>query len=150
MSPDGQRPGKYKAYYDVLSYIATQMAFCFTTAPFVLLRLPDSMLVWARVYFYVVIGVAACLAFFTSPGKAWLNQRAKARSKEKTRAENMKRGQKEPLLGLPEDPGRDVDEAVNEIKQEVELRQRKGSKIEMPTGDEMRKVIEEKLGKKAA
>ena len=58
------------------------------------------------------------------------------------------KAQEQPLLGLPEDPGRDVDEAVEEIKHEAEIRKRGGSKIEMPTADEMKRVIEEKLAKK--
>ena len=72
LTPDGQRPTAYKPYYDIMSYLVTQTAFCFTTAPFVLLTLPSSLLVWARVYFYSIIGVAASMAFFASPAKPWL------------------------------------------------------------------------------
>lgn len=129
--------------------MVTQAAFCFTTAPFVLLTLPASLLVWGRVYYYTVIGVAASLAFFASSGKIWLIKKLKARNQSAVPKVEKPKAQEQPLLGLPEDPGRDVDEAVEEIKHEVELRKRRGSKVEMPTGEEMRRVIEGKLGKKS-
>ena len=149
MTSDGQRPTKYKIYYDVVTYLVTQTAFCFTTAPFVLLTLPASIVVWARVYFYTVAGVIASLAFFASPGKAWLSNKLKKRN-QNTAAHTIEKiaAQKQPLLGLPEDPGRDIDEAVEEVKREVELRQRNGSKVEMPTGGDLKKLIESKMGKK--
>ena len=107
------------------------------------------MLVWGRVYYYTVIGVAASLAFFASSGKLWLIKKLKARNQSAVPKVEKLKAQEQPLLGLPEDPGRDVDEAVEEIKHEVELRKRRGSKVEMPTGEEMRRVIEDKLGKKS-
>ena len=51
-------------------------------------------------------------------------------------------------MGLPEDPGGDIEEAVNEIKQEVEARRRRGSKVGMPIGDEMKRAVEQRIGKK--
>ena len=53
-----------------------------------------------------------------------------------------------PLMGLPSDPGEDVQEAINEIRQEVETRRRQGSFVGMPKGEEMKAAIERKLGKK--
>ena len=53
-----------------------------------------------------------------------------------------------PLMGLPSDPGGDIDEAVQEIRAEVESRRRRGSKVGMPTGADMRAAVEEKIGKK--
>ena len=50
-------------------------------------------------------------------------------------------------MGLPSDPEKDVQEAVNEIKQEVEMRRRRGSLAGMPTGEEMKAAVEKKLGK---
>ncbi|KAG8532047.1 uncharacterized protein KY384_003684 [Bacidia gigantensis] len=148
LTTDGQQPTKYKVYYDLMSYIATQTAFCFTTAPFVLLTLPDSILVWARVYFYTVIGVILSTAFFASPGKLWLIKRLKARNQSAVPKAQKEKIHQQQLLGLPEDPGADIGEVVAEIKSEVEARQRRGSKIEMPTAEEMRKIIGEKTGKK--
>lgn len=151
MTADGQQPTRYKVYYDALSYLATQTAFCFTTAPFVLLTLGASTLVWSRVYFYAVVGATASMAFFSSPGKAWLAGKLKERNKTfvQTKQEKEKVHQ-HPLLGLPEDPAGDVGDAVNEIKQEVEARRRSGSRVGMPAGDEMRKAVEERIGKKGA
>ena len=151
LTPDGTQPTAYKPYYDLASYLTTQAAFSFTTAPFVLLTLPSSLLVWSRVYFYTVIGAAFSMAFFASPAKAYLihtlsarNQRSKSELRTETaRLENGERGH--PLQGLPSDVTAEVDEAVEEIKREVELRRRSGG---MPSGNAMKAAVEEKLGKK--
>ncbi|KAL9112682.1 MAG: hypothetical protein Q9227_002985 [Pyrenula ochraceoflavens] len=148
LSPDGKKPLPSKRWYDILSYLATQMAFCFTTAPFVILSFPNSIKVWARVYFYCIIGVAASMAFFASPAKQWLDQRVKKHIQPGLQRSHSEESLHHPSLGLPSDPGRDVDEAVQEIKQEVETRRRRGSKVTMPTGEELVKTLEDKLGRK--
>ena len=51
-------------------------------------------------------------------------------------------------MGLPSDPGKDIDEAVREIREEVEIRKRRGTSVSMPTGQDMKAAVEEKLGKK--
>ncbi len=51
-------------------------------------------------------------------------------------------------MGLPSDPGEDVQKAVREIRLEVEMRRRRGSLVGMPKGEEMRAAVEDKLGKK--
>lgn len=145
LTADGQRPTPYKIYYDVLSYLATQTAFCFTTAPFVLLTLPDSLLVWIRVYLYAVLGAAASMAFFASPAKPWLIKKLRTRNQN---ALQPKEKAEHPLMGLPSDPAGDIDEAVSEIKEEVEARRRRGQSISMPTGRDMKAAVEDKLGKK--
>ena len=53
-----------------------------------------------------------------------------------------------PLLGMPSDPAGDVDEAVSEIREEVEARRRRGQSIQMPTGADMKAAVESRLGKK--
>ena len=88
------------------------------------------------------------MAFFSSPGKVWLIERLKARNQTAIRTQAKQRAQKQPLMGLPEDPGGDFGEAVHEIRQEVEARRRGGSKIGMPAGDEMKRAVEERTGKK--
>ena len=148
LTPDGTRPTPYKPYYDAVSYLATQTAFCFTTAPFVLLTLPSSLLVWSRVYFYAVLGAAAAMAFFASPAKAWLNKKLQMRNKRNMEKEVEGDGRGQPLMGLPSDPEEDVQEAVREIRQEVETRRKRGSVVGMPSGEEMRAAVEYKLGKK--
>lgn len=52
------------------------------------------------------------------------------------------------MLGMPSDPAGDIDEAVQEIREEVEARRRRGHSINMPTGGEMKAAVEKKLGKK--
>ena len=145
LSPDGQHPTSYKIYYDILSYLATQTAFCFTTAPFVLLTLPSSLLVWARVYFYAVLGTAASMAFFASPAKPWLVKRLKQRNQNATQPKEVK---EHPLLGMPSDLAGDIDEAIQEISNEVDARKRRGQSISMPTGGDLKAVVEDKLGRK--
>ena len=51
-------------------------------------------------------------------------------------------------LGLPDDPVGDIDEAVKEIREEVEARRRRGQSINMPTGADLKAIVETKLGKK--
>ena len=50
-------------------------------------------------------------------------------------------------LGLPSDPAREVDEAVREIREEVERRRERGQSVSLPTGGDMKAAVEEKLGK---
>jgi len=147
LTPDGKAPTGYKIYYDVLSYLFTQAAFCFTTAPFVILGFSDSLKVWSRVYFYTVIGVAASLAFFSSPAKPYLINQLAKRNHPHLRKTISQETQHPPLLGLPNDPGREIDEAVEEIQREVDIRRRRGSKVTMPSGEGLKRAIEQKLGK---
>ncbi len=110
-----------------------------------LLSLPSSLLVWARVYFYAVLGTAASVAFFASPAKPWLIKRLKQRNQNATQPKETK---EHPLLGMPSDPAGDIDEAITEIRDEVETRRRRGQSISMPTGADLKAVVENKLGKK--
>lgn len=148
LTPDGTRPTSLKPLYDILSYLATQLAFSFTVAPFVLLSFSASLTVWSRVYFYCPIGVILSILFFSSPAKAAIIKQLKKRNHpniQRTRSqENIAMGGQ----GLPDDLERDVDEAVREIKAEVEARRRRGSVAPMPIGAEMKRAVEEKLGRK--
>ncbi|KAI4215073.1 MAG: hypothetical protein LQ351_002388 [Letrouitia transgressa] len=120
LTPDGQRPTSYKVYYDILSYLLTQTAFCFTTAPFVLLGLRPSLIVWSRVYFYAVLGAAASVAFFASPAKRWLIKKLAARSRVLAQQRSLPKDVDErPLMGLPSDLGEELDDAVKEFKDET-------------------------------
>ena len=148
MSPDGLKPTPDKRYYDILSYVATHAAFCFTTAPFVLLTLPSSLLVWSRVYFYTIVGVAVSMAFFASPAKPWLNERLSKRNHPTPHRSSSQSSINQPMLGLPSDPGQDIDEAVREIRAEVEIRRRRGLSGSMPAGKDLKVAVENKLGKK--
>ncbi|OAL28234.1 hypothetical protein AYO22_02940 [Fonsecaea multimorphosa] len=149
LTPDGTKPTQYKIYYDVLGYVATQLAFCFTTAPFVILGFNDSLKVWARVYFYTVIGVAASLGFFASPAKRFLTKRLDKRNHPHLRKTIAEETQHPPSLGLPNDPAREIDEAIDEIRNDIETRRRRGSTgATMPSGEGLKQAIEQKLGRK--
>jgi len=148
MSLDGKTPTSNKIYYDFFSYLATQLAFCFTTLPFVVLGFKDSLLVWARVYFYCIIGVALSMAFFASPANLWLVKRINARNAPRLHQPASQETYSVPTLGLPNDPGRDIDQAIEVVKKEVEMRRRVGSAVTMPSGAELKAAVEEKLGLK--
>lgn len=132
MTADGNKPTANKRYYDIFSWLVTQLAFSYTVAPFVLLTFTNSTLVWARVYFYCIVGVTACSLFLASPGKQWLQTKVKTHSRPAmVRADSQDGGQDggHPTLGLPNDPGKEWDEMVDEIKQEIELRKKRGQPI---------------------
>lgn len=151
MQPDGKTPGPGKTAYDIASWAVTQAAFSFTVAPFILLTFERCITCWARVYFYCIFGTVASLAFFASPGKAWLKRRIEKRNAgsslnrsagvgagtgggTRPGSEGLQRqtskdsnfGHDGSLAGLPDDPGGDIDEMMHEIRAEVELRRRKG------------------------
>lgn len=140
MQADGKTPLPRKRYYDFFSYIVTQLAFCFCTTPFILLTIKDTMKVWASVYFYCIIGVTACSVFLLTPGKQWLSAEVKKRNRPAMVRADSQDGH--PLLGLPNDPGKEWDDMVGEIKAEVDARKKHGQPI---TGDLKRAA--DKLGK---
>ena len=49
---------------------------------------------------------------------------------------------------MPEDLEKEVTDAVQEIKEEVESRRNREGSISMPTGADMKAAVEEKIGKK--
>jgi lysophospholipid acyltransferase len=148
MTLDGKKPTKYKWMYDVMSYLATHLAFSFTTAPFVILGWNDSLKCWARVYFYAIIGVAASMAFFASPGKVFLRKTLEKRNRPYLQRTISQETQHPPSLGLPNDPGREIDDAIEEIREEIKIRQRRGSKVSMPQGQGLKSMVEERIGRK--
>ena len=88
------------------------------------------------------------MAFFASPGKVWLIKQLNERNHSSLRPSASQETLGQPLMGLPSDPQRDVAEAVQEIKEEVELRRRRGNSATMPTGIDLKEAVEDKLGKK--
>lgn len=145
MSADGTRALPHKRYYDIFTWLATQLAFSFTVAPFIFLSFSSSLQIWSLVWFYCVIGVTATSLFLLSPGKAYLQQRVKQHSKpsEEEVKQTVERESRNPTLGLPDDPGRAWDEMVEEITAEIEMRKKKG----MPIPKELKREAEA-LGKK--
>ncbi|EXJ85536.1 hypothetical protein A1O1_05900 [Capronia coronata CBS 617.96] len=148
LTPDGTKTTKYKIYYDIASYVATQLVFCFTTAPFVILGFSDSLKVWARVYFYGLVGVLLFMAFFSSPAKGVLAKRLAKRNHPYLQKTVSQETNYPPSLGIPSDPGREIDEVIYEIRQEVETRRRRGSTVTMPTGERLKGAVEARIGRK--
>lgn len=151
LTPVGSKSLPSKRYYDIFTWLVTQLAFSFTTAPFILLSLDASMKAWARVYFYAIIGVTICSLLLLTHGKAYLQRKVKARStKPGAVRPGVSRGKsqeslKGETLGVPSDPGREFDDMVDEVFEEV--RKRKGSNVPAD-GMELRKRIESTLREK--
>lgn len=130
LDPVTQKGTAKKRYYDVASYLATQLVFSFTTAPFLILGFGDCVKAWARVYFYGVLSVVASMALFASPpARAVLRSKleehnARAGVKLKKSASTDSLTGREPVMGLSADLERDLDEAVQELRTEIEARQR--------------------------
>ncbi|OLN81525.1 Lysophospholipid acyltransferase [Colletotrichum chlorophyti] len=123
-------PTPGKVYYDCVSYVVTQLGMSFTVAPFLVLEFSGSITVWSRVYFYAIVGTIISMAFFASPAKQMLRKQLEERQGKagakltRTISQDSLSG-REPVLGVSADPQREIDEAMQEIKAEVEARQRK-------------------------
>jgi lysophospholipid acyltransferase len=123
-------PSSKKVYYDLASFFGTQVTFAFVVSPFLILSFTESIRTWARVYFYALIWTVGILIFFNSPGKAWLSKqlekrqgRASARLARTVSSDSLAGGQ--PILGISKDPERDINEAIEEFKAEIEAQQKK-------------------------
>lgn len=129
LDPVTQQPTSLKPYYDVSSYVVTQLAFSFAAAPFFILDFSDSIKVWARVYFYAVAGVGASMVFFASPAKGLLKKKIEERSaavggqfhKRNASTESLASGgsmDREALVGpgLSSDMNRDLGELYGEAR----------------------------------
>ncbi|THY31581.1 MBOAT family protein-like protein [Aureobasidium pullulans] len=145
MSADGTKALPSKRYYDIFTWLCTQLAFSFTVAPFIFLGFSSSLLIWQRVYFYTIIAVSATSLFLLSPGKQFLQQKVKQHSKpsEEQVRQSLEKEARSPTLGLPDDPGRAWDEMVEEIVAEVQERKKRG----LPIPDKLRQEAEA-IGKK--
>ncbi|KAM5353757.1 hypothetical protein ACJ41O_000407 [Fusarium nematophilum] len=130
LDPLTGNPSPKKKYYDFASYLATQLTFTFATAPFLVLSLKGSLLAWSRVYFYAVVWTILSLVLFSAPGKLALKKQLEKRQGRasaklvRTLSTDSITG-KDPILGISKDPERDINEAVEELKAEVESRQKK-------------------------
>lgn len=168
LTPDGKSPLPSKRYYDIFTTLLTQIVFAYTVAPFILLGFSDTLKVWARVYFYTLIGVGACFALFSKslPFRQQIMQLQSTREPaptaitsvdesavEKTAREEVERDRllrtntqdstaRHPILGIAEDPEAEIDEIVREVKAEIELRRRRGSALQ---GFDIKKAVQDKL-----
>lgn len=118
-------PSSKKRYYDIATYFGTQLTFAFAVSPFLILGFKESLRAWARVYLYAFIWTVATLVFFSSPGKLKLQKllekrhgTARARLVRTISSDSISGGQ--PILGISKDPEGDINEAIEEIKAEVE------------------------------
>jgi hypothetical protein len=100
------------------------------------------------VYFYAIVGVAASMAFFASPAKVYLRKTLEKRNRPYLQRTVSQETMHPPSLGLPNDPGREIDDAIEEIRGEIQARQRRGSKVTMPQGQSLKSMVEEKMGRK--
>ncbi|KAJ9483865.1 hypothetical protein VN97_g9519 [Penicillium thymicola] len=150
LTPDGTKPTANKRYYDILSWLATQLTLSFTVIPFIILNFDKSVTVWSRVYFYGIVNCAVSLVAFASfsPLRKYLVSQLKSRNRPHVARTASTESVRPPVLGLPNDPERDFDEAVAEIKAEIESRGRRGSTVKMPTGEELKAAVEQKIGRK--
>ena len=78
-----------------------------------------------------MIGIALATGFFASPAKAFLIKKLNVRSgatgaKLQRTVSQESLSSREPVLGLSPDPQRELAEIVEEVKAEMEARQRKG------------------------
>jgi lysophospholipid acyltransferase len=149
-----------KKFYDIATLILTQTVFAYTVAPFILLGFSDTFKVWARVYFYTLIGAGASFALFSRslPFRKQLIQLQATRTPvddstiEKAAREEVKLARtntqdsiassKMPLHGIADDPEAEIDEIVREVKAELEERRRRGS---FGQGFDVKKAVQEKL-----
>lgn len=149
LDPKTQAPLPSKKYYDFFSWLVTQLTFSFATVPFLVLSLSGSLTAWSRLYFYAVIGTVLSMAFFASPAKPALKRMLEQRAAKAGVISESKKGSSassggrpteyttrnassdslsgEPMLGLSSDLERDMDEALSEIRAEVEARARRAS-----------------------
>lgn len=117
-----------KTYYDIASWLITQLTFSFATTPFILLAFSSSLKAWSRVYYYAFAWTLAALLFFASPAASRLRRRlerrqGKANAKLLRSLSSDSLTGREPILGISKDLQSDVNEAVAELRAEVEARQ---------------------------
>ncbi|KAL4898504.1 MBOAT, membrane-bound O-acyltransferase family-domain-containing protein [Aspergillus ambiguus] len=148
LTPDGSKPTAHKRYYDLFSWFVTQTTLSFAVVPFIVLSFGTSMRIWQSVYCYGIVGNVLSLVFFASPAKGFLIRKLKARNRPYAPRTASSENMRQPTLGLPSDAIQEFDDAVQEIKSEIEARRRRGSVVTMPTGEELKAAVEGKIGRK--
>ncbi|GMM51833.1 lysophospholipid acyltransferase [Starmerella bacillaris] len=58
---------KFKAVYDILTWLVTQYALGYAAMPFMLLNFTPAFIVWASVYFYIFVGLAISWILLSGP-----------------------------------------------------------------------------------
>lgn len=64
---DNSNISPYKIYYDIVSWILTQLTFGYAVQPFVILEFGKSIVLWKSVYFWVHVGCMIVLFLFNGP-----------------------------------------------------------------------------------
>ena len=64
---DNSNISPYKPYYDIFSWVLTQLTFGYAVQPFVILEFKESMALWKSCYFWVHIGCFITLFAFEGP-----------------------------------------------------------------------------------
>ncbi|KAF4120263.1 lysophospholipid acyltransferase [Geosmithia morbida] len=130
LDPLSGSPSPKKRFYDFITFLGTQLAFAFAVAPFLILSFSGSIKAWSAVHFYGIICTVAALIFFASPGKKILREqldkrqgKASARLVRTISTDSLTGDQ--PMLGIPKDPEGSINEAFEQIKNDVETLQRK-------------------------
>ncbi|KAL2168641.1 hypothetical protein VTG60DRAFT_6985 [Thermothelomyces hinnuleus] len=130
-----------KKYYDVASWLTTQLTFSFAVVPFLILSFSDSLLAWSRLYFYAIIGTAGLMVFFASPAKATLKKKIEQRNAKagvsgpgtvgnggdgklsrSTSSDSL--ASRTPVMGITQDLGKEFDDAMSEIRSSEALKRK--------------------------
>lgn len=64
---DNSNVSKYKIFYDILSWVITQLSFGYVVQPFVILTFNESIKLWKACYFWLHIGCFIVLFSFNGP-----------------------------------------------------------------------------------
>ncbi|ODV94415.1 hypothetical protein PACTADRAFT_25649, partial [Pachysolen tannophilus NRRL Y-2460] len=67
ISKNGSNVSHYKIFYDIISYITTQLAFAYLVQPFVILDFSKSLFVWRQVYFFIHFSILITIFVFSGP-----------------------------------------------------------------------------------
>jgi lysophospholipid acyltransferase len=138
LDPKTGAPLPSKRYYDIASWLTTQLTFSFAAAPFLILSFKGSLLLWSRVYFYAVIGTAALMVLFASPAKLYLKKEIEKRNakvgivaaggakgangaaagggKLPRSASSDSLASRTPVMGITQDLEKEFDDAMSEIR----------------------------------
>ncbi|KAK9362732.1 MBOAT, membrane-bound O-acyltransferase family-domain-containing protein [Lipomyces starkeyi] len=143
LTSDLSQGGPYKTYYDVLTYVGTQLTMAYAVQPFILLTFNDSMRAWRAVYFYIHVGLFTMTVIFSAkPVKKQIEAKLSARTQTASKLEQLRfeietaRAKRapselgggpafeddfhEPSLGIPDG---DIEESVEAIHMDLaELR----------------------------
>ncbi|KKF92231.1 Lysophospholipid acyltransferase [Ceratocystis platani] len=134
LDPHTGKPTPNKKIYDFICPIATQLIFSFVVVPFLVLSFRDSWEVWRRLHYFAIVGVQLVMVFFASPAKGFLRKQLETRQAKgrffgprpslSRNASTDSVSSTHPVLGVADNIEKDVTEMVEEIKAEIEAKQK--------------------------